>query len=229
MAEGLYRGWDELRSVPTGSQSGLRVIVLFTDGSANGVPGFWDATGIAKSVSTSDFPDRSPDPDNITTNNPQSRACTTPRPATAIRRCRNPGPTTWTEASIMSGGSYTAMSWLPSASAHTHHRSARHPDLVSVPEHHASGRWWLADLTARPDELQHRSEQIPRARAQHPQCRHEPRRDHRGRRAGADEDGDQPIRIFSIGMGELVQMLLGARPESSESVLIRIANDARLA
>ena len=28
MAEGLYRGWDELRSVPSGTQSGLRVIVL---------------------------------------------------------------------------------------------------------------------------------------------------------------------------------------------------------
>ena len=32
MVEGLYRGWDELRSVPTGTQSGLRIIVLFTDG-----------------------------------------------------------------------------------------------------------------------------------------------------------------------------------------------------
>ncbi len=31
-SEGLYRGWDELRRVPSGSQSGLRVIVLFTDG-----------------------------------------------------------------------------------------------------------------------------------------------------------------------------------------------------
>ena len=32
MVEGLYRGWDELRSVPNGSQSSLRIIVLFTDG-----------------------------------------------------------------------------------------------------------------------------------------------------------------------------------------------------
>ncbi len=39
MVEGLYRAWDELRSVPTGSQSGLRVIVLFTDGASNSVPG----------------------------------------------------------------------------------------------------------------------------------------------------------------------------------------------
>ena len=39
MVEGLYRGWDELRSVPAGQQSGLRVIVLFTDGASNSVPG----------------------------------------------------------------------------------------------------------------------------------------------------------------------------------------------
>ena len=31
MAEGLYRGWDELRTVPRGQQSSLRVLVLFTD------------------------------------------------------------------------------------------------------------------------------------------------------------------------------------------------------
>jgi hypothetical protein len=42
MVEGLYRGWDELRSVPAGQQSGLRVIVLFTDGASNGVPADYD-------------------------------------------------------------------------------------------------------------------------------------------------------------------------------------------
>lgn len=34
-AEGLYQGWDQLRSVPVNNQSSLRVIVLFTDGSPN--------------------------------------------------------------------------------------------------------------------------------------------------------------------------------------------------
>ena len=34
-AEGLYAGWDQLRSVSSGSQAGLRVIVLFTDGAPN--------------------------------------------------------------------------------------------------------------------------------------------------------------------------------------------------
>ena len=42
MVQGLYRGWDELRSVPNGQQSGLRVIVLFTDGASNSVPGIYN-------------------------------------------------------------------------------------------------------------------------------------------------------------------------------------------
>ena len=37
--------------------------------------------------------------------------------------------------------------------------------------------------------------------------------------------GDQPIRIFAIGMGSLVRLPLGTRPETSESVLKRVAND----
>lgn len=37
-AEGLYRAWDQLRRVPSSSQSPLRVIVLFTDGCPNTFP-----------------------------------------------------------------------------------------------------------------------------------------------------------------------------------------------
>ena len=70
MAEGLYRGWDEVRSVASGQQAGLRVIVLFTDGSGNVFPGFLDASGIAKGVFSGDFPKVLPDPTNATTNTP---------------------------------------------------------------------------------------------------------------------------------------------------------------
>src|SRR5438876_9233561 len=38
-AEALYNAWNELRTVPSGSQSGLRIVVLFTDGSPNALPG----------------------------------------------------------------------------------------------------------------------------------------------------------------------------------------------
>ena len=71
MVEGLYRGWDELRSVAPGTQSGLRVIVLFTDGASNSVPGIYEAApGVAKGLRTYDFPKNLPDPDGQTWNNP---------------------------------------------------------------------------------------------------------------------------------------------------------------
>src|SRR4029077_1405175 len=65
MVEGLNRGWDELRSVPAGQQSGLRVIVLFTDGASHGVRGDYGG-GVAKTLRTWDFPKRLPDPDGQT-------------------------------------------------------------------------------------------------------------------------------------------------------------------
>ena len=34
-AEGMYQGWDQLRSVTAGNQSSLRIIVFFTDGAPN--------------------------------------------------------------------------------------------------------------------------------------------------------------------------------------------------
>ena len=73
MVQGLYRGWDELRSVPNGQQSGLRVIVLFTDGASNSVPARWPTApaGTSRGLRTWDFPDLTcADPDNQTHNNP---------------------------------------------------------------------------------------------------------------------------------------------------------------
>lgn len=41
-----------------------------------------------------------------------------------------------------------------------------------------------------------------------------------------NDNGDYKIRIFTIGMGQLVRLALGTRPETSESMLKRIANDS---
>ena len=41
-----------------------------------------------------------------------------------------------------------------------------------------------------------------------------------------NDNGDYRIRIYTIGMGQLVKMQLGTRLESSESLLKRISNDA---
>ena len=37
--------------------------------------------------------------------------------------------------------------------------------------------------------------------------------------------GDYPVRIYTIGMGNLAHLLLGTMPETPESILQRIAND----
>ena len=70
MVEGFYHGWDELRTVANGSQSSLRVIVLFTDGASNSVPGIYAGNGAARGLRTADFPKNFPDPDGQTWNNP---------------------------------------------------------------------------------------------------------------------------------------------------------------
>jgi len=88
MAEGLYRGWDELRSVANGQQAGLRVIVLFTDGSGNVFPGFVDGSGVAKGVFSGDFPKVLPDPTNATTNTPSIQGAFDTQTGLLVRRYR---------------------------------------------------------------------------------------------------------------------------------------------
>jgi Flp pilus assembly protein TadG len=220
MAEGIYRGWDELRSVPTGTQSGLRVIVLFTDGSGNGVPGFWDASGLAKSIFTSDFPKRLPDPDNITTNSPSIQGLYETQSGN-----RSPSYTqnvsNWSNTTT-----HPSMPYLPLTSAHTHHRSAGIPTSFPLQSNtlqvdggtqtvrrglrnfNSSAGRYPADVWNIRNAATNLAEIIADA-------------------ARTDTTGDQPIRIFTIGMGELVRYQLGTRPESSESVLMRLANDTR--
>ena len=107
MVEGLYRGWDELRTVPAGQQSGLRVIVLFTDGASNSVPGDYPAqSGVARraaNVRLPEEPARSRTTRRTTTRRstgcshrngraePRRTACTAAagtRTSTRSRRCR---------------------------------------------------------------------------------------------------------------------------------------------
>ena len=47
--------------------------------------------------------------------------------------------------------------------------------------------------------------------------------------AARNDTGDYHIRIYTIGMGQLVPLQLGTRMETSESILKRIANDVRSA
>jgi hypothetical protein len=217
MVEGLYRGWDELRSVPAGQQSGLRVIVLFTDGASNSVPGNYTAApGVARSFRTFDFPKRNPDPDSQTWDNPRlvglfhtETGAQSPSYSQAV-----PWNSTTTIAQVP---------WLPTTSWHTHHRSGGIPETFplqtstlnvnGVPQdgvrglrnqHPVTGRY-PADIWNTNNSARNLVEIIANA--------------------ARSDAGDYDIRIYTIGMGALVRLMLGTVPETSESILMRLAND----
>jgi predicted Zn-dependent protease len=118
------------------------------------------------------------------------------------------------------------MSWLPLASLNSHHRSGGIPttfpfqtNALNVDGAAQSTRRGLMDWNAGVGRYPAHARNIRSAATNLVEIV--------ANAARADADGDYPIRIYAIGMGQLVQHLLGARPETSESVLMRIANDRR--
>ena len=218
MVEGLYRGWDELRSVPAGTQSGLRVIVLFTDGASNSVPGFFDSTTVAKGLRTYDFPKNPGDTFGQTHDQPHTVGLYDTGMVISSGTFDVFGD--W-NCHCLPAGVPASSQWLPSVSAHTHHRSSGIP--TSFP---------LQTNTLKVDGL--------------PQDARRPLRDAVSGKypsqvwninnaarnlveivanAARSDSGDYQIRIFTIGMGQLVPLMLGTRPETAASMLQRIAND----
>jgi Flp pilus assembly protein TadG len=219
MVEGLYRGWDELRTVPNGSQSSLRVLVLFTDGASNSVPGFYDASGKAKGLRTFDFPKNAPDPDGQTWNTPTIQGL-----YDTDTGASSPSYTT-TPPNWNSTNTLAQVAQLPLTSAHTHHRSNGIPTSFPLqsPALTVNG---VAQSNIRGLRHQAGNGRYPAqifninnaARNLLEIIAHEARQ---------DDDGDYPIRIYTIGMGELVRYNLGTIPEQPEQILMRIANDKR--
>lgn len=231
MVEGLYRGWDELRSVPTGQQSSLRVIVLFTDGASNSVPGIYDVRpGVANGLRTFDFPKQTPDPDNQTWNNPTIAGLydtqtgltdTANSPAYSMQVTRWDLPQTL----ATDGPKVAGMGYLPLTSFHGHRRSAGIPSTFplqtssltvnGVPQstkrglrnQHATTKRYPADVWNINNAARNLVEIIADA--------------------ARKDTGDYRIRIYTIGMGELVRYNLGTIGEKSEDILMRVANDAR--
>ena len=221
MVEGLYRGWDELRSVSNGSQSGLRVLVLFTDGASNSVPGFYDVSpGTAKGLRTYDFPKNSPDPDNQTWNTPTIAGLYDTETGAG-------GPSYsltvgyWNQTTTLA-----QVPFLPLASAHTHHRSAGIPTsfplqtaaltVNGAPQSSVRG---LRDQNAATGRYPAQVFNINNAARNLVEII--------ANAARSDSDGDYPIRIYTIGMGELLRYDLGTIPEQPEEILMRVANDQR--
>jgi Flp pilus assembly protein TadG len=233
MVEGLYRGWDELRSVPAGQQSGLRVIVLFTDGASNSVPGNYDAApGQGRALRTYDFPEVPPDPDNQTHDNPTiaglfptNSASSTPTPGTNV----NVTPFNWSNrcqaaADFLDKNCSSIAPYLPLTSYHAYHKSSGIPTSFQLFSNTLMVNGTVQS-TARP--LHDKNLATNRYTADVWNINNAARNlveiiaD-----AARSDTGDYPIRIYTIGMGELVRYKLGTRQEMSEEILKRIANDA---
>ena len=223
MVEGLYRGWDELRSVPKGTQSGLRVIVLFTDGASNGVPGNYPAVpGVATSLRTYDFPKNLPDPDGQTWNNPQITGLYDTETGNQRKPSAPFGVTVgdWRDPDTTLGG----VPFLPLASSHTHRRSAGIPtsfplqsSALNVNGSPQTSRRGLRNFNTGANRYPADVFNINNAARNLVEII--------ANEARSDADGDYPIRIYTIGMGELVRYNLGTMPEQPEQILKRIAND----
>jgi Flp pilus assembly protein TadG len=228
MVEGLYRGWDELRAVPSGEQSSLRVIVLFTDGASNSVPGNHDGTGISKGLRTFDFPKNFPDPDGQTWDDPtiaglydaETGVASPNLPALRTSIVASPCNKPWCNTERIA-----AVPLLPVRSFHGHHRSSGIPTSFDLQTNSLTVRG-VPQSTIR--GLRQKDVPTGRYPAQVWNINNAARNllEIIANQARND-DGDYPIRIYTIGMGELVQYMLGTMPEQPEEILMRVANDKR--
>jgi Flp pilus assembly protein TadG len=229
MAEGLYRAWDQLRTVANGQQSGLRIVVLFTDGASNGVPGKWDSgSAIATAVRTYDFPNRH-DPDGQTWDNPQivgvtatSTVSGSPNSANSFSVTADATTQSAMKNTSVTGGMNVAYKYMPANSWHTQHSSSGIPTSFPFVSNTLTVNG-TAQSTAR--------SLIPDGTGKNPTTLWNVNNAARNLleiiadAARTDAGGDYPIRIYTIGMGNLAPLLLGTMPETPASILQRIAND----
>jgi hypothetical protein len=219
MVEGLYRGWDELRTVPNGQQSGLRVIVLFTDGASNSVPGLFDGTGISKGLRTWDFPDNGADPDNQTHLRPQINGLYDTQSGAG-----SPGLPAFTPPQWDSPVTHPSVTLLPVTTFHSYRRSSGIP--TSFPLQTSS-----LMVNGAPQNTRRGLRNFNAAAGRYPADVWNINNSARNvleiiaNAARVDAAGDYPIRIYTIGMGELVRYDLGTMPEKPEDILKRVAND----
>jgi Flp pilus assembly protein TadG len=226
MVEGLYRGWDELRSVPSGQQSGLRVIVLFTDGASNSVPGNYDAApGLGRALRTFDFPKCAPDPDGQTWDNPQitglyDTSSGAASPSVAVTASN------WNNTCAVTGSCVPSVPYLPLTSFHAYHHSSGIPTTfplqtgsLKVDGSAQSSVRGLRNVNSSTGRYPAEVFNVNNAARNLVEII---------ANAARSDTGDYPIRIYTIGMGELVRYKTGTRKEMSEDILKRIANDSSL-
>jgi Flp pilus assembly protein TadG len=216
--EGIYRSWDELRSVSNGTQSSLRIIVLFTDGASNAVDGSYGAGVLA--LRTYDFPKNFPDPDSQTWNFPLIVGLFDPE--SGVQNPVYPGLAVNMQHGQESTQTLPQVPWLPAMTQHNHHRSpgilTSFPLQTSALTVNGAAQNSVrglrnkvgAQFPAEAFNINNAARNVLEIIAD---------------KARADAGGDYPIRVYSIGMSFLVRYLLGTMPEMPEDILKRVSND----
>jgi Flp pilus assembly protein TadG len=234
-AEALYRGWDQLRRVPADVQSGLRVVVLFSDGVPNTFTGrFRIRTSDSGSASlSSTIPIGGIHADDFgsgggSTSTPVeglwpavSACCST---LTAEASCLAATGGCW-EADNTSFSPYTSptlpgIPYLPATSTHQGALSAGIPASFQLFTSGLAGQRTLNTLTGTtlagypyPSSLRNTSNA---ARNLAERIANDIR---------SDGSGAHPIHIFALGLGAQLTTNIGPTAETGNSILMRIAND----
>lgn len=242
-AEALYRGWDQLRRVPADVQSGLRVVVLFSDGVPNTFTGRFHVrtndsstaalrpappNPVTGALYAADFnPTGTASPTQATEGlfSPLNNCCATLN--TAQADCLSTtGGTDCYDAST-SSSPYTTpttpgIPWLPAASFHPAQgaMSAGIPTSFNLFTSGIAGQRTLNTLST-PTTLgypypSHLRNVTNAARNLTERIAHEIR---------SDQSGAHPIHIYALGLGAQLNQNVGATAETGTSILQRIAND----
>jgi hypothetical protein len=237
-AEGLFRGWDQLRRVPSDVQSGVRVVVLFTDGAPNTFSGMFRrrpsrpsnaSTWVLQqgAIKVQDFPARG----GSSTNTPlvgglipiMNNCCGT---LSAEPPCITPGGC-WSGAPGNAAQGYTnsripEIPFLPVASLHPNPSSAGMPTTFPLETPGLAGqRTLLRETGGGADEdnpyPSHAQNVAKASRNLAERIAYEIR---------SDASGQHRIHIFTLGLGDLLNQPQGYDPmETGSSILQRIAND----
>ena len=218
--EGLYQGWDQLRSVSNSSQSALRIIVLFTDGAPNAFSGQFDVQNGAAFVNrqgvihTNDYPYINGQGQN----NPEVQGLYQIYGTVSSPGLQWVSPTDSTYTSGQNTNTQVTnpkIPKLPLQSYHPNHVSSGIPFSFNLYDPSLAGQRVLLGQTAQgyTDHVQNANnaarnltEIIANA-------------------VRSDNTGAYPIRIYALGLGDLLNSNAGSVPETGSSILMRVAND----
>ena len=231
-SEGLYQGWDQIRRVPSANQSALRIIVLFTDGAPNTFSGRFDVTNgagtsnVAGALHTNDFPNVAGQGQN----NPETRGLY------QINGTLADGSLQWvapTDSSYTSGMNTNLLlqnpkiKFLPNKPAdlmpdgtpksyHPSHSSAGILDAFPLYDASLPGqRPFVANKQNNVKNANNAARNLLEIIAN---------------AVRADNSGAYPIRIYALGLGDLLNQGTGepqgpGSRETGSSILMRVAND----